>query len=84
MIEEGFCDYDEFESPDNRGTYNWTEQVVSSDPQPHSCFFGSQNQDSVGMARRTCEGNLEWGMYDGTECATADTFRLRSITNVSK
>lgn len=48
------------------------------------CRYGSQDikaEDS--MATRTCVGNLMWGIYDGSTCATLDTQILRNISNVS-
>ncbi len=35
------------------------------------------------MAERTCRANLQWDDYNGEQCATADTARLRRIANVS-
>ena len=83
-IGEGFCDYDEFISPDNRGQYNWPEVEVS-DIQQLPCEYGSQNLVlNNGMATRECTANLVWGNYNGSTCATRDTQMLRILGNVSE
>lgn len=84
MIGNGFCNYEEFDSTDNRGIYNWAEQTVSVMPQRLNCSFGAQDLTIGGMVERTCESNLMWANYDGKQCATLDTARLRIITSVSK
>lgn len=75
----GFCNYDEFNSPDDRGQYNWTEQIVSPDPQLLNCFYEPQDAVDGGMAERICEANLLWADYNGLECITLSTFILRKL-----
>lgn len=73
----GFCNYEELDSPDERGQYNWTEQEVSSEPQRMKCVYGAQFDG--GMAERVCEANLMWMDYNGLECITVSTFLLRML-----
>lgn len=80
---EGFCDYDVFDSPDNRGMYNWTEQEVSNKVQRRECVYGPRIVMGEGMAERACEANLVWADYNGLTCATFDTAELRRLANVS-
>ncbi len=80
--EHGFCDYDYFvsDSPD-RGEYNWTEiEVGKKDEQ--DCDYGTVGD--TGKARRCCVGANQWeNMYEGSECITFATLRLRQIAQVS-
>ena len=83
FIGDGFSNYENFTSPDERGRYEWNETSNFIMPQRLNCVYGSQNKDMEGFAERTCEGNLNWGEYDGKQCVTINTFRLRNVTNVS-
>ena len=68
----------------DRGEYHWTEKMVSDTPLHMECMFGSLNEmEDNGMATRVCGRNLMWEMYDGSSCATLDTYRLRKLSNVS-
>ena len=80
-IEEGFCDYEEFTSEDDRGNYNWTEQAVDlTTPQRQGCFYEPQNEATgIGSASRVCAGNLDWQEYNGLQCITEQTFLLREL-----
>ena len=81
----GFCDYEVFESPDNRGQYNWPETVVSSQAQSLTCVFGPVRLDdnaANAVVTRECVGNLRWMNYDGSQCATQDTDMLRQLGRV--
>ena len=81
FLDDGFCDYDDFESPDDRGRYKWPESKVF-ESRRLVCSHGPQDVDIGGMAERTCTGNLMWDDYNGDECATFDTAFLRNITAV--
>ena len=78
----GFCDYDlnfMTDSP-KRGTYNWAETEVNlQDAQ--DCFYGEVTI-GMGQARRYCIAHNQWNMYNGEECITLATFRLRQISEV--
>ena len=79
----GFCNYEEFESPDNRGQYNWTETIVSDQVLNLGCFYGAQIEENMdARATRRCTANLQWTDYDGSQCATRDTDRLRMLGRV--
>ncbi len=83
LLGDGFCNYEIFESPDNRGMYNWTEQIVSPIvPQRLNCSFDPQNLEAGGMAERICMANLQWADYNGEQCATFDTALLRMLATV--
>ena len=85
----GFCSYDEFVSPDDRGSYNWTETAVESPPiiREVNCFY-EPSEDT--MARRACVSNNTWRhpidgarSYDGSQCITNSTYQLRLLAQVS-
>ena len=91
----GFCSYENFISPDDRGTYNWTETAVANPPivRELDCFYGPQ--EGVGMARRACVSNNTWihpddttrsydeaRPYNGAQCITMSTFQLRELSEV--
>ncbi len=87
----GFCSYDTFVSPDDRGTYIWTETVVASPPivRMLDCAYEPQDLMKGGIARRTCISNNTWvhpmypsRSYDGIQCITNSTFQLRLILRV--
>ena len=81
----GFCDHSLlFESPDNRGFYNWSETEVGGRDQ-QECFYGSVEE--VGYAKRECQQRFTWDMtgeeYNGNDCVTFASFRLRVLDMVS-
>ena len=85
----GFCSYENFISPDDRGTYNWTETAVEHPPTVREldCFY--KTQEEVGVARRLCQSNNTWRhpsdptrSYDGSQCITESTFRLIMLSKV--
>ena len=89
LLVDGFCSYENFISPDDRGTYNWTETAVANPPivRELDCFYGPQ--EGVGMARRTCVSNNTWRhpneaslSYDGAQCITRSTSLLRQLAQV--
>lgn len=89
-VGDGFCDYTlSFESPDDRGRYNWSETEVGRRDE-QDCFYGSIVATESGRAVRTCRvrgtwENLELGKpYDGArnECITRGTFLLRQLAEV--
>ena len=79
--EYGFCDYDlnfVSESPD-RGKYNWNETEVGMlDEQ--ECDYGTVGDS--GMAIRACMAPNQWDIYDGRDCITFATLRLRMLSQV--
>ena len=80
----GFCNYEEFESPDNRGQYNWTESIVSDQVQNLGCFYGAQIEENMdARATRRCTNNLQWADYDESQCASQDTNMLRILGRVT-
>ena len=87
--EHGFCSYETFVSPDDRGTYNWTETAVTIPPtiRKLECFY--EPQQDVGVARRECRDNDTWShpddksAYDGNQCITNSTYQLRLLSRVS-
>jgi hypothetical protein len=87
----GFCSYESFISPDDRGIYNWTETAVASPPiiRMLDCAYEPQDLTSGGMARRACMSNNTWvhpenssRPYDGIQCITNSTFELRLLSRV--
>ena len=87
----GFCSYDSFTSPDDRGTYNWTETAVTSPPtiRELDCFYEPQNIKEGGIATRACLFNNTWRNpndttrpYNGSQCITESTFQLRMLSRV--
>ena len=91
FLGDGFCSYETFISPDDRGIYNWTETAVATPPTVHvlDCFY--EPQDEVGMARRVCRSNNTWShpddlsrTYDGDQCVTNGTYQLRLLSRVSR
>lgn len=82
-VGSGFCNYEELESPDNRGQFKWIETIVSNEVQRLSCIFGAQIEGmDNSMATRLCRSNLRWTDYNGNQCATRDTDRLRRLGKV--
>ena len=86
----GFCSYETFVSPDDRGTYNWTETAVESPPVIRELNCSFEPQMDFGMARRACRANNTWShpddysrLYDGAQCVTFSTFQLRQLSKVS-
>lgn len=88
---DGFCSYERFVSPDDRGIYNWTETAVASRPivRMLKCAYEPQDLMNGGMARRSCISNNTWvhpedhlRSYDGIQCITNSTFQLRQISRV--
>ena len=88
LLVDGFCSYENFTSPDDRGTYNWKETAVANPPivRELDCFYESQEAD---MARRACVSNNTWihpddasRLYDEAQCITRSTFRLRQLSQV--
>ena len=87
----GFCSYENFISPDDRGIYNWSETAVKDQPvvRELNCFYGSQEENQNGVARRQCLSNNTWRHpsdanrpYDGSQCITGSTAQLRMLRNV--
>lgn len=74
-------------SPDQRGTYSWTEVEVDT-LLDEPCAF--EPIKDFGAARRLCANHLTWESpnredyldYDGSTCITADTYELRLISRV--
>ena len=90
-VVDGFCSYERFISPDDRGMYNWMETAVESLPivRMLDCFYEAQNLMKGGMARRECVSNNTWRhpddaslSYDGAQCITRGTFQLRQLSQV--
>lgn len=87
-VGDGFCDHTlSFESPDNRGFYNWSETEVGRRDQ-QECFYGSVVAMESGRAVRTCHARGTWeepdvgDKYDGAECISRGTFLLRRLAEV--
>ena len=87
----GFCSYEKFISPDDRGIYNWSETAVEDQPvvRELNCFYGSQEENRIGVARRQCLSNNTWRHpsdttrpYDGSQCITGSTAQLRMLRDV--
>jgi len=79
----GFCSHElnfVTENPD-RGTYNWNETEVGGSDVQHC---GYEPVSKGGMAIRNCIANDQWAEYDGRQCVTFATFRLRNISRVSR
>ena len=92
LLVDGFCSYENFISPDDRGTYNWTETAVANPPivRMLDCFYEAQNLMKGGMARRECVSNNTWRhpddasfSYDGAQCITNSTYQMRLLSRVS-
>lgn len=90
LLVDGFCSYESFISPDDRGIYNWTETAVSNPPvHTLGCAYEPQDLIKGGMARRACISNNTWvhpedrsQLYDGIQCITNSTYQLRLISRV--
>lgn len=87
-VGDGFCDHSLFfESPDNRGFYNWSETELGSGGQQAECFYGPVDLEEGGKAVRACRVRYIWEneVYNGaqSECITLATYRLRQLANVS-
>lgn len=87
---DGFCNFERFVSPDDRGTYNWAETAVETPPivRELECFY--EPQQDIGVARRACRTNNTWShpddsllQYDGSQCVTNSTYQLRLLSQVS-
>lgn len=61
-VADGFCDFETFESPDDRGYYNWPETMAGTTERLH-CTFGPLLSNANAMAQRFCEANLQWREY---------------------
>lgn len=72
-VANGFCDYNQIDSADNRGKYNWNETTVGQQLQ-RNCVY-----NNMSVATRRCGGHLLWDMYDGNSCITRDTFELMQL-----
>ncbi len=82
----GYCSYDRMESSDNRGVFEWPETVVQELKVELNCTAGPQIQSNEDTARATrrCSQNNNWDEYDGKQCATLDTARLRTLAKVTE
>ena len=84
FIVRGFCDYDNFMTPNDRGTYQFSETMVGKIVK-HKCEFGNQilSSNQVGQVSRTCVSNRAWDAYNGQECASMALRMLRNTAQVS-
>lgn len=88
---DGFCSYEHFISPDDRGIYNWIETAVEGPVivRVLDCDYEPQDLMNGGVARRACISNNTWvhpenhqRSYDGLQCITNSTYQLRLISRV--
>lgn len=88
-LDQGFCDHElNFQSPDNRGSYNWSETEVGMTNEVQ-CFYDSMLSMETEMAVRKCNSRNVWtgtgaSSYDGMECLTMNSYQLRLISKVGE